>query len=359
MARTEPTLEDVAARAAVSKATASKVFNGRTDVSAATRARVNTVAEELGYVSPRRAADGRQRQVWVVFDQMASHYAGHVLDGLLTESGAHDALVVVDHWRMAESKDALPGSAAWIRQGIAKGANAFVLITTPVGADHVRACASGNVPLMVVDPASQAPQEVLSVGATNWQGGVQATEHLIGLGHRRIAFVGALPSSKPGRERLAGYRSAMESASLAVDPRHLVLGHFRTEDGRACRDILSGRDRPTAVFAANDAVALGVLQAAHEVGLRVPDDLSVIGFDDSHAAAEATPPLTTVRQPLFDMGRMAMRSTMSVVRGDPRITPHIELATTLVERDSTAAAPRSTTATPPAPAEATAAGKGI
>jgi DNA-binding LacI/PurR family transcriptional regulator len=127
----------------------------------------------------------------------------------------------------------------------------------------------------------------------------------------------------------------MESAGLTVNPRHVVLGHFRTEDGRACRDILRDHDRPTAIFAANDAVALGVLQAAHEVGLRVPEDLSVIGFDDSHAAVEATPQLTTVRQPLFDMGRMAIRSTMSVLRGDPRITTHIEVATTLVERDST------------------------
>lgn len=335
MTKTEATLEDVAAQAGVSKATASKVFNGRADVSAATRTRVTAVAEELGYVSPRRVADARQTQVWVVFDMLASHYAGHVLDGLLTESRVHDAVVVVAQWRQAESQDPPPGSAAWIRQGIAKGANAFVLITTPVGADHVRACAVGGVPLMIVDPASQAPQEVLSVGATNWRGGVQATEHLIGLGHRRIAFVGALPSSTAGRERLAGYRSAMESAGLVVDPKHLVLGHFRTEDGMACRDILRDGGRPTAIFAANDAVALGVLQAAHEVGLRVPEDLSVIGFDDSHAAVGATPQLTTVRQPLFDMGRMAMRSTMSVVRGDPKITPHIELATTLVEREST------------------------
>jgi alpha-galactosidase len=178
-----------------------------------------------------------------------------------------------------------------------------------------------------------------SVGATNWRGGVQATEHLLGLGHRRIAFVGASPRSTPGAERPAGFRSAMESAGLKVDPRHVIPGRFNAEDGLASRDILLGSDRPTAVFAASDSVALGVLQVAHEVGLRVPDDLSVIGFDDSYAAVGATPPLTTVRQPLGDVGRLAMRSMMSVIGGGAPITPHIELATTLVQRGSTAAVP--------------------
>jgi LacI family transcriptional regulator len=192
---------------------------------------------------------------------------------------------------------------------------------------------------MVVDPTSHAPGEVLSVGATNWRGGVQATEHLIGLGHRRIAFVGALLESTPGGERLAGYRFAMESAGLELNPAHVIPGLFTAESGLASRDILREPDRPTAIFAASDSVALGVLQAAHEVGLRVPDDLSVIGFDDSYAAVNATPPLTTVRQPLMDMGRLAMRSTMSFIQGDQGISPHVELATALVERSSTGPVP--------------------
>jgi LacI family transcriptional regulator len=329
-----PSLGEVAARAGVSKATASKVFNGRSDVSTTTRSRVVRVAQELGYKPPMRGA-ADQTQVWVVFDTLANHYAGHVIDGLLAEAQNYDAQVPVAEWRFAGDRGPVPASPEWIRRGIDRGAGAYILITTPVGPEHVEAC-GGEVPLIVVDPASQAPREVLSIGATNWRGGVQATEHLIGLGHRRIAFVGAMLESTPGGERLAGFRFAMESAGIKVDPAHVVPGQFNSRSGFACREILGQADRPTAIFAASDSVALGVLQAAHEVGLRVPDDLSVIGFDDSYAAVAATPPLTTVRQPLMDMGRLAMRSAMTFIRGEQRIGPHVELATTLVERASTA-----------------------
>jgi LacI family transcriptional regulator len=156
------------------------------------------------------------------------------------------------------------------------------------------------------------------------------------LGHRDIAFVGAPESSTPGAERLAGYRSALSAADVRADPDLVLPGAFTYEDGLAAVDLLRRDRRPTAVFAASDAVALGVLEAARRVHLRVPDDLSVVGFDDSYAALDASPQLTTVRQPLTEMGRLAMRSTVGAVRGRPQITSHIQLATTLVERGSTA-----------------------
>src|SRR5262245_35956269 len=141
-----PSLGDVAALAGVSKGTASKVFNGRAGVSATTRLRVTRVAQEIGYVSPMRGADAGQTQVWVVFDTLANHYAGHVIDGLLAEAQNFDALVAVAQWRVVGDRGPAPASPEWIRQGIEHGASGFILITTPVGPEHVEACGGGKVP---------------------------------------------------------------------------------------------------------------------------------------------------------------------------------------------------------------------
>ena len=175
----------------------------------------------------------------------------------------------------------------------------------------------------------------MSVGATNWRGGVQATEHLLGLGHRRLAFVGASSSSVPGVERLAGFRSALEAAGL--DPNDAIVqpGLFSYEDGLACMHLLRGPRAPTAIFAASDAVALGVLEAARQVGAKVPDDLSIVGFDDTFSALAASPQLTTVKQPLMQMGRTAMQAAVASARQGARPAAPIEMATSLVVRGST------------------------
>lgn len=337
--RSGVTLADVASRAGVSPATASKVFNGRSDVAAATRERVSRAATEVGYVPTPRRPTSAGTTVWVAFDTIANHYSGSVLEGLLSQAFTLDALVVVSQWRGAVGHDPQPGSPAWVRQGLDRGASAFILITTPVTRAHVDACA-GQAPLMVLDPASIAPESAMSVGATNWRGGVQATEYLLGLGHRRVAFVGYTPTSTPGIERLAGFRNTMESAGAPVPARLIRPGGFTYDDGVACAEVLGGPDRPTAVFAANDAVALGVFEAARRVGLRIPEELSVIGFDDSYAAQGTSPLLTTIRQPLTEMGRIAMRSVVEGARHGPSGPVHLQLATTLVERGSCA---------PPAP----------
>lgn len=334
------TLAHVARAAGVSKATASKAFNDREDVAAETRERVLAHAAELGYVPPVRAPAGSGPQVWVALTSFVNPYMGLVLDGLLAEAQALGAVCsVFQHVAAPGDGQAPPASPAWIRQGTERGVGAFVLITTPVTKAHLRVAAAANAPLIVVDPLVGIPDGALSVGATNWRGGVQATEHLIGLGHRRIAFLGAPPESEPGAERLAGYRSALESHGIAFDPTLVRPGSFGVADGLAARDLLAGKGAPTAVFAANDMVACGVLEAARLCGRTVPTDLSVVGFDDTIAAAVSAPPLTTVRQPLAEMGALAMRTCVGALRGTPPITRHVQLATSLVVRGSTAPAP--------------------
>lgn len=331
-------LGDVARLAGVSKATASKVFNGRADVASTTRERVAQAARELGYAPTARPATSDVTQVWVVFNSLANPYAATVLEGLLAEARVHDVIVPLSSWGSGVDRRPRPSTPEWIEQAQHRGADAILLVTTPLGQAQVDACAKRGTPLVVIDPANPVPDGVMTVGATNWRGGVLATEHLLALGHRRLAFVGAPASSTPGAERLAGLRSAFEAGG--VDPATAAVreGTFEYADGLACRDLLRRPERPTAIFAACDSVALGVLEAARQVGLRVPEDLSVVGFDDSYAALGASPQLTTVRQPLREMGRLALRAAVSALRGHGGLALPVQLATTLVERGTTAPA---------------------
>lgn len=333
MAKPTVRLAAVAELAGVSKATASKVLNDRPDVSQDARARVHEAVASLGYQSPPRGA-GKTLHVWVAFNTLGNHYAGTLLDGLLDEANSLDVHIVLSHWGGPSRPQPRVGSPAWLKRAHSRGAGAFILITSPVTASHVEACRQQQTPLVVVDPSTHVPPGTMTVGATNWRGGVQATEHLLGLGHQRIAFIGASVDSTPGDERLAGFRQTMESAGLSVDPALVRTGDYRYEDGLACLDLLRSDNPPTAIFAACDLVALGVFEAARLAGIRVPEDLSVIGFDDSYAALGASPPLTTVRQPLIEMGRLALRTAVAAARGEA-VSPSLELATTLVVRGST------------------------
>lgn len=333
-------LAEVAARAGVSKATASKVFNGRSDVADDTRVRVTAAAGELGYRPPAWQPPKLGPQLWVAITTLQNPYAGTLLDGLLAESDALGALVVVGQWSR-ESPAPAPrgGTPAWMRRGLDHRADGFILVTTPVTDEHLRIARSRDLPVVVVDPMGPVPEGALSVGSTNWRGGVQATEHLLHLGHRRIACVGVPAESTPGIERLAGYRSALDAAGVPNDPSLIRNGHYLFADGLALRSLLEGPDRPTAVFAANDQVACGVLEAARLAGLSVPGDLSVVGFDDTLTASVTAPPLTTVRQPLANMGQLAARACINALRGTTPIGSDVQLATTLVVRGSTGPAP--------------------
>lgn len=373
------TLTAVALRAGVSKSTASKALSGRGDVAVDTARRVARIAAEMGYAGARvGTAAGKRRgrrttgpiTLWVAFDTLTNDYVSNLIDGILDESAEIDASIVFAHdapfnprgphpvpsrplltkhdgslpvrRRSTDGgppRSPRPGTAEWARTARSRGAHAIILITLAVTQELIDTCAEIGLPLVAVDPANHPPAEVLTVGATNWRGGVLAAEHVLGHGHRRIAFVGAPASSLPGDERLAGFRSAMHGAGIEVDEDWVRVGAFQYEDGLACEGMLSQSPRPTAVVAACDAVALGVLEAARRLGLDVPGDLSVVGFDDSYGAAHASPPLTTVHQPLAAMGRIAVRAAVDAVRLGRSVPPPLQLQTTLVVRETTGPAP--------------------
>jgi DNA-binding LacI/PurR family transcriptional regulator len=191
--------------------------------------------------------------------------------------------------------------------------------------------------LVVLDPTVELPTGVPFVGATNWSGGRSAARHLIELGHRRIAMISGSDTILCCRARLDGCRAALEAANFAVGPDAVVRADLTREAGYAAAlSLLGQRRRPSAIFTSNDLQALGVYQAAREIGLRIPRDLSVVGFDDLPIAAWADPPMTTVHQPFVEMAVAATELALALGRGEKPHQTGLELATSLTVRHSTA-----------------------
>lgn len=336
------TLVDVARRAGVSQAAASKVFNDRADVSATTAAKVRQAAQELGYRAPVHKGSTDRVSIWITIDTVNNYYAPGVLSGMLMEGQSQGALTVVSQIQRSSANPA-PGSKKWIANAHRQGAQAFIFVTTTVTEQALEGVRQLGVPLVVVDPINRPPDGVVTVGATNFRGGRDAVDHLIGLGHRHIAYVGARLDSTPGSERLAGYLDALRHADLPVDRSLILPGRFTSDDGRAAARLLERENPPTAIFAASDAVAFGLYDACHEQGIHIPEDVSIVGFDDALGGELVWPHLTTVRQPLMEMGRHAVRICITAVQTEGRGTPPIELTTSLVIRDSTGPASQSRT----------------
>lgn len=338
---TRRTLADVAAAAGVSVATASKVLNQRPEVAVATRRRVEAAIEDLGYTPTNGPRSGGRRTVCLVFDTLINAYSTQVLNGLLhaaTELGVEIVVDVLD--AHAGGRDT-PLAPTWIRAQAGPSRLGVIAVTVPLSRVQVRSFQEAGVNLVLIDPL-QPPDDpdITSVGSTNYQGGVQATEHLLRLGHRRIAFAGGLAHSTTSRERQHGYRSALEVAGIPVDEELILDGAFTYSEGvRMGTRLLALEKPPTAVFAGCDASAFGILEAARRAHRRVPEDLSVVGFDDTPAALWSAPPLTTVHQPLQELCAVALRTLLERAEGRPHDSHHIQLATQLVERESTAAIP--------------------
>jgi LacI family transcriptional regulator len=194
-----------------------------------------------------------------------------------------------------------------------------------------------KIPFVVVDQRGELGPDIPSVGATNWFGGRTGTEHLIALGHRRIAVISGPTILRCSTDRVAGYRAALEDAGIPIEPTFIRSGAFIQQAGyeQACA-LLDLPEPPTAIFAGNDVQAMGVYSALRSRGLRVPHDVSVVGFDDVAIASIATPALTTVRQPLFEMGRVATTMLLRLISEEPLDSMRVELTTTLTVRDSCA-----------------------
>lgn len=331
------TLSRVASAAQVSVSTVSKVLNGRTGVSDATRARVEAQLHRHGY--QRRGLRDSAPLIELVFVRFTTVWALEILRGVQAMAWSRGLGVVV-----TESGDYRGPGPEWIDTVMQRNPMGVLLVMSGGTRAQLRQLQARGIPVVIIDPVGDPAPGVASVGSANWNGGLIATRHLLGLGHRKIAVVGGPEQMICSRARLAGYRSAMDEADAPVRGDYLIAGDFERDSGLEIgRRLLAREDRPTAIFACNDLMALGVYEAAREAGLRIPDDLSVVGYDDLSVAEWAGPPLTTVRQPLFEMGRQA--STMLVDLDHGAEAPRVDLATDLVVRSSTGPMPITTRTT--------------
>ncbi|WP_051712794.1 LacI family DNA-binding transcriptional regulator [Actinoalloteichus caeruleus] len=332
-----PTLAVIAREAGVSVPTVSKVVNGREDVAPHTRRRVSEVLERRGYMRRpvvRAPRDGVGGPIDVVIHGLGASWATTILSGVEDAAYRVGLDIVVSAARTGTGHT----GRGWLDRVADRGTAGVLLVLvepTPSQREWLR---HHRIPYVVLDPVSVPPPGVPSVGATNWAGGVSATEHLLRAGHRRIAVVSGPEDRLCGQARLAGYRSAMAAAGLPVLPELIAVGDFTLESGRRrAGDLLDLPEPPTAVFACTDQMALGVCDAARERGLTVPEDLSVVGFDDLPEARWARPALTTVRQPLNEMASAAIGLLVRLMRGETAEADRIELSTCLVKRASTSA----------------------
>jgi len=326
------TIRDVAARAGVSVATVSKVLNQRYGVSAATFARVTAVIEELGYEASLVAQSLRNHQTNVIGILVADlePFSTELLKGTADAiRGSGFELVVYSAGGRTDDH------VGWERRYLSRLSGTLVdgaVLVTPTVVD-----VNYGAPVVAVDPHT-GPSELPTIDSDNLRGARLATEHLLDLGHTRIAMLTGRPDLQSAQLRERGYRDALAAAHAGIDEDLIRLGAYDAAiSAKSARELLTADQRPTAIFAANDISAIATLAVAAELGLRVPEDLSVVGFDNIPESALGRPPLTTVDQPIREMGRRAIELLIRLIRGEPAAETHVTLATNLVVRQSTRA----------------------
>ncbi|MCW4458749.1 LacI family DNA-binding transcriptional regulator [Microbacterium sp. MPKO10] len=326
----------MAQMAGVSAATASKVLNEREGIAEGTRRRVLDAIKQTGYRRSVETAPGRRAAIVAASHGFDSAYSASVVDGMARAVEPLGIDLVVTLARRTDKHDDPTSAEQWLGELV--DATGLIMLTGTLSDSMITTARSMSIPLVMIDPIDTKDSRVVSIGATNWDGGRTATEHLISLGHRDIAWIGGLSRSIPSIERRQGYVSALQSAGLAVDEALSVSGDYTFQTGYENASLLlASGQAPSGFVCGNDEIALGVIQAAREAGKSVPGDVSVVGFDDTSAARRATPQLTTVHQPLAGMGAMAVETVLSLSRGAAPPSMHIQLATSLVVRESTAA----------------------
>ncbi len=268
----------------------------------------------------------------LVFHALESLWAIEIIRGVEQVARRHELAVV-----LTEMEGRLTPGKAWTEQVLTRRPTGVIAVFSELTIAQQSQFAARAIPLVVLDPTGEPLHETPSVGATNWNGGLAATRHLLDLGHRRIAMVCGPVEWPCCRARLDGYRAAMDAARVPASPDLVRISTLYVEGGlRDGLELLRRPDPPTAIFAANDLQALGIYEAARQLGVRIPQDLSVIGFDDLSFTQWSGPPMTTVRQPLVQMGAAAADLVLELASGRQPDSNRIELATTLVIRQSTA-----------------------
>jgi LacI family transcriptional regulator len=330
------TMAQIAHESGSSLATVSKVFNGRPGVGTAKRDQILALLAEHGYRPRDTAARKPAMLVDFVMRGIDTLWATQMLVGAEEEAARRGVGLVVSatHGRTL-------GNRRWIDRLALLRSDGLILVVSRLQQGIDLELKRLRIPYVLVDPIGSAPQGVPVIGATNAAGGRAATEHLLHLGHRDIAIITGDEDLMCSRERLGGYRAALAEAGITPLPEWIHFGDFQADGGRrAAEKLLDSRHRPTAIFAGSDLQAHGVYEAARARGLAIPRDLSVVGFDDVPMCGWVSPSLTTIRQPLEEMARLATSILLAMAyQGVAPPGPKLELATSLVIRDSTAPPP--------------------
>jgi LacI family transcriptional regulator, galactose operon repressor len=332
--RSRVTIREIAELAGVSIATVSRVVNGRDDVAPETRDLVTRVIQERGYTANRSArglSAGSTELIGVLVPLVYPAYFSAILAGVAEALAERDRQIVLsptggEHDREVSVLDRL--------HGLTDGA---LIILPEESSEELERLLDSGYRFVVLDPLMPLDERIPSVSAAHTSGADQAMRHLLGLGHRRIAQITGPRGWLATEDRRLGYRAALAAAGILPDPALEVESVPEIAPGReAAEYLLDLPEPPTAIFAFNDNIAIGATQAARARGLSVPGDLSVVGFDDVEHATIVTPALTTVRQPLAEMGRTAVSLLNRLLERQRFETLHVELATRLVVRESTA-----------------------
>lgn len=337
MARKSPiapqdiTIFDVAREANVSYSTVSRVINNK-GVRADKRERVLRAMSELGYVAnlqARSLAGGKSNIIGLLVHSLTVEYFGEIARGVDEELAAlqYDLMLYTTHRRKGRE-------SAYVTRLTRNLVDGLLLVLPRNAETYLETLRHRRFPHVLVDHQG-VDFEVPSVGATNWQGGYDGTRYLIELGHRRIGFITGDMTMGCARDRLAGYQQALTDADIPVNPSLIQEGDFLQPQAFICANALLDLEQPpTAIFASNDVSAFGTMEAVRTRGLRIPEDVSILGFDDTPQAAQVHPALTTVRQPLAEMGRTATQLLFTYINEPDAPIKRVELPTRLVIRQS-------------------------
>ena len=327
------TLQMVAAAAGVSPSTVSRILNGTAVVSDDKRAAVDEAIARLKFVPnpvARGLAGGRTLSIGVVTQAIDSPFYGGALRGIEDQLGhaGYSALFVSGHWNARQEARCIDTLRARRVDG--------VIVLTGRLSDAALSEVAQSMPVVVTGRRLLAPR-LYALDFDNFEGARLATHHLLLLGHRRIAFISGDARHPDSRERLRGYRAALEAAGQAYDGALVMPGSYTEDSGRmAVERLIDSRERFTAIFAANDQMAYGARLALHHRKLRVPEDVSLVGFDDLASSVYTIPALTTVHHPIYELGQLAATAMLQLLAGE---TPQLSTpAPRLIARESTAAA---------------------
>ncbi len=323
-------IKDIARIAGVSHSTVSRALRGSSLIPEGTAARIRAIASELGYSASaigRGLVQGRTEAIGVVVTSIADPFNGEVVGGLEEYANQHGYSVI-----LATSQAISEREISVVKSFQSRRVDGIIVASSRVGSQYSQLLADTQIPVVLLN--NQHPDEFMhSVRIDDRKGTFDATNHLLKLGHKRVAYLGDQFGLNSETERRAGFRQAMEQAGLPIEPQFQMSADGRIDGAAAAFRSLRG-NLPTAVVCYNDLTAVGVMEAAKGMGLAIPEDLSVVGFDDIQVAELLTPGLTTVRQPKWELGMRSMSLILRILRGE-EAERSVVLTGELVVRGST------------------------